>query len=155
MPPRLSSASPLSLLGDRLNTALMLKDLVLAPQADLEEQQLGQYMIPPAQRRPNAYNSWELLQEIAMERQRAFAQMAKKVRAAGGTEDDVKYAFDQMNRSGKFTNPGDLIRGSGRMTPRQGLRQDSSLVLNPTRQLQVGRPIPRMPSNPQEPSFFP
>jgi hypothetical protein len=155
MPPRLSSGNAMALLGDRLSTATLLKDLVLAPQSSFKEAEEGQHMIPPHLRKPNASNSWELLQLIAQERQQQLQNIARQVRSKGGTTRDVQDMWEAVLQQGKMANPGDFIRGSGLMVPRQGARVPSTLVLNPTRQIPIGRPIPRMPSNPMEPAFMP
>ena len=155
MPQRLSSGNAMALLGDRLNTAFWLGDLVLAPQSSFKEEEDGQYMIPPHLRKPNANNSWELLQLIAQERQQQLQNIARQVRSKGGTTRDVQDMWQTARQQGGIANPGDYIRGSGLMVPRQGARVPSSLVLNPPRQIPIGRPIPRMPSNPMEPAFMP
>lgn len=155
MPPRISAGNAMALLGDRLNTAFMLKDLVLAPQASLQDEMDYQEMIPPHLRKPNARNSWDLLQLIAQERQQALQDVARKVRAAGGTVRDVQDTWAAMRKQGGLTNPGDLIRGAGLPTQKMGARVPSTLVLNPVSQVPIGRPIPRMPYERVDPPFMP
>lgn len=138
MPPRLSAGDAMALLGHRLNTAFMLKDLVLAPQASYQDEMDQQEMIPPQYRQPNARNSWDLLQLIAQERQQALQDVARKVRAAGGTVRDVQDTWAAMRKQGGLTNPGDLIRGAGLPTQKIGPRVPSSLILNPVRQFRPG-----------------
>ena len=154
MPPRLSSGNAMALLGDRLNTAFQLGGYVLAPQSSFKEEEDGQYMIPPHLRKPNANNSWELLQLIAQERQRQMQDIARQVRSKGGTTRDVQDMWQIARQQGGIANPGDFIRGAGLPTQKIGPRVQSSLVLNPVRQFRPGQQIPRF-INPVEPSILP
>lgn len=154
MPPRFSMRDFLPYLGRQLNTANQVGQIVLAPQASLQDSIDYQDDVPPQLRVPNARNSWDLLQLIAQERQQALQAVARKVRAAGGTVRDVQDTWAAMRKQGGLTNPGDLIRGAGLPTHKMGPRVPSSLVLNPVRQFRPGQEMSKF-RNPVEPSRLP
>ena len=161
MPPQLTSMGQglLRILGKLpgpLSTAQAIGGAVFSPQEDEQQHYYGQDSLLPGSRIPNRYNSWEWLGLMAQERQRAYQEAARQTRAAGGSTADVHKIFRQMTKENLYNNPGDILRGAGRITPRQGSIAQSNLVLVPGHMRQgFGKPLPRMPSNPEYPAFTP
>jgi len=161
MPPQLMGMGQglLRILGklpSPLSTAQAIGGAVFSPQADEQQHYYGQDSLPPESRIPNRYNSWELLGLMAQERQRAYQEVARQTRAAGGSTADVHRNFRDMTNGKFYNNPGDILRGAGRLTPKQGNIAPSNLVLVPGQMRQgFGKPLPRMPSNPEYPAFTP
>lgn len=161
MPPQLAGMGQglmrmLGKLPSPLSTAQAIGGLVFAPQEDEQQHFYGQDSIPPESRIPNRYNSYELLGLMAQERQRAYQKVAQQVRSSGGTTADVHKMFRQMTKENLYNNPGDILRGAGRLTPRQGNIAQSNLVLQSPAQKQVGTRFTRIPGRPlDEPAFTP
>jgi hypothetical protein len=160
MPPQLAGMGQglmrmLGKLPGPISTAQAIGGLVFAPQESEQEVFYGQDDMVPSARVPNRYNSYELLGMMAQERQRAYQKVAKDVRAAGGTTKDVHDMFRKMTKQNMYINPGDVLRGAGRVTPKKGNIAQSNLVLVPHEVKSFGKPLPRMPSNPEYPSFTP
>lgn len=92
-------------------------------------------MIPPQQRfnyrNPDADESYDMIAEVAQNRRAAMMQIAKAIRDTGGSSADVAAAWRDPSIMGRLNqsqpNPGDLLRGAGRITPKAGMIQNPAL----------------------------
>jgi hypothetical protein len=125
--------SPKSLVGGLnkfyTHPAKLTFDLAMAPQASYNTMRKYQADILPEYREYDQDVSYEMLGEMAQQRQQLFAAMAKKVRDAGGSNADVHAAFKILRKDPKLPNPGDYIRGAGITTPKMGAAIPSRLNL--------------------------